>query len=210
MFDADETGIRRIGGGVQRLSTSVDFCRTPLPIVPQRAYYLRRCDVVGVVRNQPQEERAVLPQVPDHKPRHEAPIVTGPSGRRQPAAEQQMVGDEPLPIWKQQGPQQPDDEARHARHGDGDHPEPEEHVDLLVVEVHRKDALYGVCLDVAEVLAADLEVAERHTWKRDVAVFGPVGAGRQVGKHVGAEGRVACRQHLVEYEQLTDHVDDVA
>ena len=51
---------------------------------------------------------------------------------------------------------QPDEEAEDADAGDEDHPEPEEHVDLLVVEVDGENALNGVRLDVAEVLPADL------------------------------------------------------
>ena len=55
---------------------------------------------------------------------------------------------------------QPDEEAEDADAGDEDHPEPEEHIDLLVVEVDGQDALDGVRLDVAEVLPADLNWAD--------------------------------------------------
>ena len=51
---------------------------------------------------------------------------------------------------------QPDEEAEDADGGDEDHPEPEEHVDLLIVQVDGQHTLDSVRLDVTEVLTTDL------------------------------------------------------
>jgi len=121
-----------------------------------------------------------------------------------------VVGDEAQTVVQQNDAQQPHHETDDTRHGDADHPEPQEQVDLLVVEVDRQYALDRVGLDVAEVLATHAQVAQRDARKRHRHVVGPVGVRDDTTHQVHAERRVASGQDSVENEQLTEHVDDVA
>jgi len=109
-------------------------------------------------------------------------------------------------------PEYPSDlkvEPEYAESGDEHHPVPEEHVDGLVVEVDGQYTLDRVRMDVDHVLTAHLEVAQRHSWKRHVALLRPVLVRQKVTYHLKAERLVLGRQDDVEQEQLADHVADV-
>jgi len=197
---------------IQCITTTANLRGPVLPVIPQCTDDLGGRDVVGIVRNQSEQKRAVLTKIVDHELAYQTTVVSGPtrSRPRQTTAQHQVIADELQPVLKQHSAQQPYDEADNASKCYGDHPEPEEHVNLLVVQVDGQDALDSVRLHVAEVLTTDLEVAESDSWKRDVAVFGPVRVRDEMTEHVDAERRVARRQDSVQHEQLTEHVDDVA
>jgi len=93
--------------------------------------------------------------------------------------------------------------------GNKHHPVPEEHVDVLVVEINGQDTLYGVRMYVDHVLASHFEVAQRHAWKRHVTLIRPVLVRGQIAHHVEAERVILGSEDDVEKKQLTDHVDDV-
>ena len=204
--------LEREDGGicVQCISTAADLGRPLPPEVPQRTDHLGRRDVVGVVRDQSQQERAVRAYVVDDELTYQVAVIRRAASRRQTTAKQQVVADELETVLKQNSAQQPHHEADDTSQRHGDHPEPEEHVDLLVVEVNGQYTLDGVGLNVAEVLSPHAQVAQGDSWERDVAVLGPVDVRDETTQQVDTERRVASRQDSAENEQLTDDVDDVA
>ena len=121
-----------------------------------------------------------------------------------------MVANEFDLIGHEDGTNDPDEETDDAKESDKKHPEPEEEVDLLVVEVDRENALDRILLRIAEVLAANLEVAERDPREGYVAVLRPVGLGDDVAYYIVAERVVLRAEDVVEHEQLADDVRDVA
>lgn len=120
-----------------------------------------------------------------------------------------MVGDELDAVGEADGASEPDDQTEDANGGNEHHPEPEEQVDLLVIEVDGQDALDGVRLDVAEVLAADAEVAEGDAREGDVALLRPVVVVDHLANEVDAEGAVLGVKNRVEQKQLDENVRDV-
>ena len=74
-------------------------------------------------------------------------------------------------ITAENHPKEPDDEPEDGHSGDEDHPEPEEHVDLLVIKVNGQDALYRVAVNVTKT--THLKVAESHTREHNRLGIGP-------------------------------------
>ena len=176
-----------------------------LPELPQSADDFRRGYVIGVVRDQPHQKRPVLFEIgPGERLDF---LALGP--RPYLTSEQEVVADELDLVGHEHGPDRPNEETGDADEGDEGHPEPEEEVDLLVVEVDRQDALDRVSLRVGQILAADLEVAERDAWKGDVAVLRPVVFERHLVEDVDAEGVVLGVQDVVQQVQLEEDVGDV-
>ena len=177
------------------------------PIIPQIADDLGGRHVVGVVGDQTQQERPVVPQIMPHELLDELSLVqTDPRSPTQ----LQMILDELQLVVEGQGSDEPDQEAGACHCGHSDQPEPDEHVDLLVVHVDRKDALDRVILDVAEVLPSDGEVAIGDSREGDVAIFGPVSFCGELAQHIDSERVVPGGQDGAQTEQLEQPGGDVA
>ena len=140
-------------------ATSGD-CFLPLVIVPERVDELRDCDRVGVVRDKPQDEDTVLPEVlVDELSDNHLPVVVLP----QLVDEFQMPLDvlpAPVAYGEADGPET---ERVERQRGDEQHPEVEKEEDLLVEEVDRQNALDVVAVDGAKT--AHFEVAHRDARK---------------------------------------------
>lgn len=89
------------------------------------------------------------------------------------------------------------------------HPEPQENINLFIVQVNWQYALNGVRVNVDHVLTARLELAYGDSWKHNVTFLGPVDVVGQVADDVGPERVVLRRQHSVQHEQLTDCIQNV-
>lgn len=127
-----------------------------------------------------------------------------------PVSKQQVVADELEAIAEEDGPADPNNKADCADACHEDHPEPQEEVNLLVVEVYRQNALDRVRLNVAEVLTPDAEVAEGDAWKGDVAFLCPVVPVDHFADDVYAEGAVLGGEDDVEEEELENDVSNIA
>jgi len=162
--------------GCERSRCGVDVL--VLPAVPQRADQFRCGDAVGVVCNQTQKQRAILSQVVASELARQLRLANSCRGLY-PLTHLKMVLDESNTIGVHHSTAQPQQKTEAARHRHEDHPEPEEHEDLLVVCVDWEHALDGVRLHVAKVLTANSHVTQRHSRESDVAlILRPVTARR--------------------------------
>jgi len=114
-----------------------------LPQVPKAANNLRGVDVVRVVRDEPQRERAVLAQVLGGELAYEFSAVELPAGG-DAFAVVQVVRYELYAVGLQCSAQDPLAKRQNARGSDEGHPEPEEEVDLFVDHVEWENALHSV------------------------------------------------------------------
>ena len=133
------------------------------------------------MRDQTQQEGAILTQVVAHERAHHVVLRPGAIAQAQP------VGDELHAIAATQRTRQPDDEADYTDGGHAHDPEPQKHVDLLIVEVDGEDALHRVAVVVAE--ATHEEVAQRDAREDDLAGLRPVVVGNHVLEDLSTEKR---------------------
>ena len=138
-------------------------------------------------------------------------IVDQPSlGQAPPGSdlspEEQMVPDELDPVWEEHEPEHPNEEADDAGNEDKDHPEPEEEVDLLVVQVNRQDALDRVGLGVGQILTPDGKVAVGDPREGDGAALRPVVRRHHVLEEIEAERIESDTENLVQDEELSENV----
>lgn len=117
-----------------------------------------------------------------------------------------MVLDELDPVRLENEPEEPDEEADDAGDEDEDHPEPEEEVDLLVVQVDRQDALDGVGLGVGQILTPDQEVAVSDPGESHGTALRPVVRRHHVLEQVEAERVESDAEDLVEDKELSKNV----
>lgn len=103
-----------------------------VPEFPQGADDFCRGDGIGVVGDQTQQEGSVLLQVVVQEQVVELLVLLGPYDL---VAQLEVIEDEFAAVTLHQEANQPDQEAEDADDSHEDNPEPQEHVDLLVVEV---------------------------------------------------------------------------
>ena len=136
------------------------YGRLLLVVVPERVDELGDGDGVGVVRDQAQDEDAVLAEVPMNELAHRhLPIVVG----LQLVDELEMPLDVLATAVAEREPRGPENERVERQRGDEQQPEVEEEEDLLVEEVDWQDALDVVAVDGTE--PAHFEVAHGDAWK---------------------------------------------
>ena len=123
------------------------------PRVPERGDHLAHGKRVGVVTDETQQEDAVGAQVLAR----ELARLVAVFGRVEPLQVLEVAHDVVVLVRAGHGARDPDDEAVDGEQGHADDPEPEEHEDLLVVQVDGQGALHRVAVHVTQ--PAHVEVA---------------------------------------------------
>jgi len=149
-----------------------------LPSIPQWTDELRRRNAIRVMRNQSQQQRSILSQIVAGKLARQLSI-TQSQRRLHSVSHLQVILNEAHTISKRHSTTQPQQQTQTTSHRNKHHPEPEEHVDLLIVGVDRKHTLHCVWLHIAEILTADFHVTQSDSRECHITlVFRPIATQR--------------------------------
>ena len=157
--------------------------------------------------DEPEQEGAVLTQVIVQEGIAQFLIPRGNQAVAIAVTIAQVVLYELQAVPVNQEPEQPDKAAQAGDNGDKHHPEPEEHVDLLVVKVDWQYTLHGVRVDVTK--APHVEITQGDSWKGHELGLCPVVVSHHILHHVDTVPVEAHTEHLVQQEHLANNVQNV-